>query len=218
VIRTDGPLSRGHEAPQVWHCSPTFRTTRDHGRARIQGMPLPTVDMPAAPWTYDLEIALFKAIMSYRPVGIHKSLRLISILNAVNTQYPSTDPPITLQDIKNKLDELYDIPGIEDQEEIEEAATEDSSNQSKSQQQRSFTEFQLPFEDVVSIIEERGKGIDGDGSSPSSPEAQMSVRSGRSGRGTKRRREESTTAVSVTDAGTEEEGTIHHRHGTNWEI
>ena len=168
-------------------------------------MPLPAVDTPQAPWTYDLEIALFKAIMSYRPVGMHKSLRLLSILNAINAQHPAADPPITLQDIKDKLDELYDVASLEEQEESEEAVTEDSSEQLLSQK---FTEFQLPFEAVVGIIEERGKGIDGDGSVPSSPEAQMSVRSGRSGRGTKRRREESTTAVSVTDAGTDEEGNV----------
>lgn len=57
------------------------------------------------------------------------------------------------------------------------------------------------------MVEDRGKGVEGDQSVPSSPEAVMSVRSGRSGggRGTKRRREES-TAISITDAGTEEEG------------
>ena len=168
-------------------------------------MRLAGIDTPQAPWTYDLEIALFKAIMSYRPVGMHKSLRLLSILNTINAQQPAPDPPITLQDIKHKLDELYDVAGIEDQEESEEAITEDGSEPFLSQ---NFTEFQLPFEDVVGIIEERGKGIDGDGSVPSSPEAQMSVRSGRSGRGTKRRREESTAAVSITDAGTDEEGNV----------
>jgi hypothetical protein len=58
------------------------------------------------------------------------------------------------------------------------------------------------------MVEDRGKGVEGDQSVPSSPEAVMSVRSGRSGggRGTKRRREES-TAISISDAGTEEEGT-----------
>jgi hypothetical protein len=172
-------------------------------------MPVPTVDVPQAPWTYDLEIALFKAIMSYRPVGIHKSMRLISILNAINAQYPAA--PISLHDIKNKLNELYDIPGIEEQEDSEEASTEVGSDPAapavpQQQTAHTFTEFQFPFEDVVGIIEERGKGIDGDGSVPSSPEAQMSVRSGRSGRGTKRRREESAAAFSVTDAGTEEDG------------
>jgi hypothetical protein len=61
------------------------------------------------------------------------------------------------------------------------------------------------------MVEDRGKGVEGDQSVPSSPEAVMSVRSGRSGggRGTKRRREES-TAISITDAGTEEEGTHPH--------
>jgi Chromatin modification-related protein EAF7 len=178
-------------------------------------MPVPTVDVPQAPWTYDLEIALFKAIMSYRPVGIHKSMRLISILNAINAQYPAA--PISLHDIKNKLNELYDIPGIEEQEDSEEASTEVGSDPAAQplppqQTAHTFTEFQFPFEDVVGIIEERGKGIDGDGSVPSSPEAQMSVRSGRSGRGTKRRREESAAAVSVTDAGTEEDGNTFPIH------
>ena len=68
-------------------------------------------------------------------------------------------------------------------------------------------QFQFPFEEVLGMVEDRGKGVEGDQSVPSSPEAVMSVRSGRSGggRGTKRRREES-TAISITDAGTEEEG------------
>lgn len=169
-------------------------------------MQLPAIDVPQPPWTYDSEIALFKAIVSYRPIGLHKSLHLISILNTVNSQLPTTSPPITLQDIKSKLDELYDIKGIEDQEdESEGTQAEEDPNQKESK----FTEFQFPFEDFVGIIEDRGKGIEGDGSIPSSPEAVMSVRSGRSGggRGTKRRREESSAAISVTDAGTEDDGT-----------
>ncbi len=170
---------------------------------------LPAVDVPQPPWTYDSEIALFKAIVSYRPVGLHKSFHLISILNSINSQLPSTSPPITLQDIKSRLNELYDIKGIEDQEyESEETQTEGDPNQ-QSTKEGKFIEFRFPFEDVVGIIEDRGKGIDGDGSFPSSPEAVMSVRSGRSGggRGTKRRREESTTAMSLTDGGTDDGGT-----------
>jgi hypothetical protein len=170
-------------------------------------MPLPAVDVPQAPWTYDSEIALFRAIISYRPVGLHKSLHLISILNSINSQLLPTDTPITLQDIKSKLNELYYIQGIEDQEdESEETQTEDDPNQAV--KEGKYIEFQLPFEEVVGIIEDHGKGIDGDCSPPDSPEAVMSVRSGRSGggRGTKRRREESSAAISNTDAGTDDEG------------
>jgi Chromatin modification-related protein EAF7 len=171
-------------------------------------MVLPTVDVPQPPWTYESEIALFTAIVSYRPVGLHKSLHLISILNSINSQLPSTSRPITLQDIKSKLNELYDIKGIEEQEdESEETQTEEDPTQ-QLQNESKFVEFQLPFEDVVGIIEDRGKATEGDCSVPSSPEAVASVRSGRSGggRGTKRRREES-TAVSMTDAGTDDGGT-----------
>lgn len=159
-------------------------------------MPLPAIDVPQPPWTYDLEIALFRAIVSYRPVGFHKPFRLLSILNSINSQLNPSDTPITLADIKSKLDQLYDIQGIEDQAESETTSTEE------------YAEFKLPFEDVVGIIEDRGKAIDGDCSPPSSPEAVTSVRSGRSGggRGTKRRREESSVAASVTDAGSDDEG------------
>ena len=175
-------------------------------------MPLPAVDVPQPPWTYNSEIALFRAIISYRPVGIHKSLRLISILNSINSQLSSTDFPITLQDIKSKLAQLYDIQGIEDQEdqESEEIHTDvDPTTGSGSAKESKFTEFELPFPDVLGIIEARGRGVEGDCSPPSSPEAVMSVKSGRSGggRGTKRRREESTAAISNTDAGTDDEGT-----------
>lgn len=164
-------------------------------------MPLPAVDVPQPPWTYDLEIAFFKAIVAYRPIGMHKSLRLLSILNSVNSTLSSTDTPLTLHDIKSKLNELYNIEGIEEQEESEDANTEEGEKDEKL-----YTEFRFPFEEVVRIVEDRGKGVDGDGSIPNSPEV-MSVRSNRSdrGRGTKRRREES-AAISNTDGGTEDEG------------
>lgn len=169
--------------------------------------PLPSVDVPEPPWTYELEIALFKAILSYRPIGLHKSLRLVSILNAVNSTLSATDTPLTLQDVKSKLESLYNIQGLEEQESEESIAPED------------FTEFELPFQDVVGIIEDRSRAVEGDGSMPSSPEAVMSVRSGRSGggRGTKRRREES-SVVSNTDAGTDDEGTFHFEVGLHVEF
>jgi hypothetical protein len=160
-----------------------------------------TIDVPQPPWTYDLEIALFKAIVTYRPIGIHRSLRLVSILNAINSQIPTSETPLTLQDVKSKLSELYNMEGLEEQEESEDTTEEETKpNQS---------EFEFPFQEVVEIIEDRGKGVEGDCSAPSSPEALMSVKSGGSGRGrgTKRRREES-TAISITDAGTDEEGKV----------
>lgn len=92
------------------------------------------------------------------------------------------------------------MDGLEEQEEMDDTTDEDAN------QRR--TEFEFPFEDVVGMIEERGRGVDGDGSPPSSPEAVMSVRSGKSGggRGQKRRREESSAAVSNTEVGSDEEG------------
>src|SRR5579859_7856387 len=158
------------------------------------------IDVPQPPWTYDLECALFRAIIDFRPIGIHKSLRLISILNTINTKLPSTETPLTLADLKSKLNELYNMEGLEEQEESEEA--EEESNK----------EFEFPYEEVIGIVEDRGQAVDGDGSVPSSPEAVMSVRSGRSGggRGTKRRREESSAAVSNTEVGSDEEGAFTH--------
>ena len=96
------------------------------------------------------------------------------------------------------------MEGLEEQEESEEA--EEESNK----------EFEFPYEEVIGIVEDRGQAVDGDGSVPSSPEAVMSVRSGRSGggRGTKRRREES-TAVSNTDAGSDEEGKLLRGYGVD---
>ena len=158
------------------------------------------IDVPQPPWTYDLEIALFRAILSFRPVGIHKSLHLISILNAINSQIPANETALTLHDLKSKLDELYNMEGLEEQE-LSESTEEDLKE--------NFEEFELPYRELAGIIEDRGKGVEGDGSQPASPEATMSVKSARSasGRGTKRRREES-AAITNTDAGSEEEGNI----------
>jgi Chromatin modification-related protein EAF7 len=142
------------------------------------------IDVPQAPWTYDSETALFRAIISHRPIGLHKSLQLLSILNSINAQ---SDIPITLTHLKSKLEELYNVQGLEEQESSD---TEDES---------SVQEFQFPYEDCMALIEARGKGIEGDGSPPAaSPEAATSVRSA-SLRGTKRLREESTVTSLATD-------------------
>jgi hypothetical protein len=160
------------------------------------------LDIPQPPWTHDLEIAFFNALINYRPIGIHKGMRLISIMNQVNSKTSATDHQFTIQDIKDKLDELYDMQGLEDQEETDD--TDEYPNQKR-------TEFEFPFQEVVGMIEDRGRGVDGDCSPPSSPEAVMSVRSGRSGggRGQKRRREESSAAISNTEVGSDEEGFVH---------
>jgi hypothetical protein len=159
-----------------------------------------TLDVPQPPWTYDLEIALFGAIVSFRPIGIHKAFRLISILNAINATLSPTDTPLTLADLKSKLDELFNMEALEDQE-----GSEDTESETKQ-----VEEFAFPYEDVVGIIEDRGRGVEGDMSAASSPEAVMSVKSGRSGagRGMKRRREGS-SAVTNTDIGTDDEGQLH---------
>jgi Chromatin modification-related protein EAF7 len=125
---------------------------------------------------------------------------MISILNSINAQRAPSETRITLAELKTKLNELYNMDGLEELEESED--TEDDVKQVR------FQEFEFPFQDFIGIIEDRGKGVEGDCSQPTSPEAAMSVRSGRSGgvRGTKRRREESAAAVSNTDVGTDDEG------------
>jgi hypothetical protein len=180
---------------------------------QVVNIDLPSSDMlavPQPPWTYDLEIALFNALINFRPIGIHKAMRIVSITNHVNSKAGPTDHQFTVQDIKDKLNELYDMDGLEEQEETDE--TDEDPSQKR-------TEFDFPFQDVVGIVEDRGRGVEGDCSPPSSPEAVMSVRSGRSGggRGQKRRREESSAAISNTEVGSDDEGTTwNSRPSVNW--
>ncbi|KAK9476149.1 chromatin modification-related protein EAF7-domain-containing protein [Lipomyces japonicus] len=64
-------------------------------------------------WSIEQEIALFKAICRYKPVGINKHFLMVCICQMVNN--PNVQGPyLTTKSIWDKLATLYDLEGLDD--------------------------------------------------------------------------------------------------------
>ena len=95
----------------------------------------------------DAEVALFRAICRYKPVGIHKHFRMYNLVKFLNQ---SSETQFSYESIQTELEKYYDLKGLEDEDEIWEE------------------EFELPWQDYGELIEEFGKA---EVASETSPEA-----------------------------------------------
>ncbi|ODQ66458.1 CT20-domain-containing protein [Nadsonia fulvescens var. elongata DSM 6958] len=68
-----------------------------------------------AQWTQNQEIILFRAICRFKPVGVHKHFRMISIYQMVNNSNVQGER-LSVEDIWGKLALYYDLEGLEDLE------------------------------------------------------------------------------------------------------
>lgn len=75
-----------------------------------------------ARWTTSQELCLLQALTHYKPVGIHKHFRMLSIMNALQTSgtipQPITDHPhvSTAEGVWKKLGSLYDLAALDERE------------------------------------------------------------------------------------------------------
>ncbi|KTW32401.1 uncharacterized protein T551_00491 [Pneumocystis jirovecii RU7] len=110
-------------------------------------------------WTVDEEIALLRAVCKYRPIGIHKHFRIISIMQEMNSFM------IKSADIWEKLKTLYNLELLD---EISERFRNGKDNQRKEDlaQEPYFTEFLLPWEEYGEIMEEHRRASNSTSTSP----------------------------------------------------
>ncbi|KAG5440809.1 hypothetical protein PCK2_000108, partial [Pneumocystis canis] len=110
-------------------------------------------------WTLDEEIALLRAICKYRPVGIHKHFRIISIMQEMGSF------SIRSSDIWEKLKTLYDLELLD---EISERFRNGKNDliEGDSFHGSYFTEFLLPWEEYGEIMEEHRRASNSTSTSP----------------------------------------------------
>ncbi|KAJ8109904.1 hypothetical protein OPT61_g7114 [Boeremia exigua] len=120
------------------------------------------------PWEDEQEIQLLKSMMKWKPTGLHKHFRMISIHNDMTSHgFASEKAPHTrIPGIWKKLDQLYDLETLDAREnEFIYADTPDPSNPMDA---GDFPDFELP-EDEFGEMVWQSRFHDSESSTPSSP-------------------------------------------------
>lgn len=116
-------------------------------------------EVPHDKWTDDQEAALLRAIVHWKPVGIHKHFRMVAIRHYMLSQgitNPS-DEHTSTAGIWRKLESLYDLPGLDEREDsiIDDADDDDGKNISY------WRDFELPRDDFEAMMWDRRLAPDG---------------------------------------------------------
>jgi len=123
------------------------RSPRDHGAVQS-----PDGDVQPDPWADEQETQLFKSTMKWKPTGLHKHFRMISIHNDMRSHgYATEDAPHTrIPGIWAKLHELYDLEVL-DAREIEFAFSEDP-DPADPDEAGAIPEFELPEDEFGELM------------------------------------------------------------------
>lgn len=129
---------------------------------------MPTDDPYLTDWTNDQESALLRAITHYKPVGMHKHFRMISIRHSLHAESPDLlttnsepdAPHTTTTGIWRKLGTLYDLPGLDEREDAE------VNDHGDEELKEYWRDFELPREEFEGLMWERRLAPEGDSSSP----------------------------------------------------
>ncbi|KAF2817641.1 CT20-domain-containing protein [Mytilinidion resinicola] len=95
------------------------------------------------PWTDGQETQLFKSMIRWKPTGMHKHFRMLSIHNSLSTHgFASPNAPHTrIPGIWTKLHTLYDLAALDEREN---AYTFNTYRDSPGSTEESIPSFQLP--------------------------------------------------------------------------
>ncbi|KAF1930205.1 CT20-domain-containing protein [Didymella exigua CBS 183.55] len=111
------------------------------------------------PWEDEQEIQLLKSMMKWKPTGLHKHFRMISIHNDMTSHGFATEkvPHTRIPGIWKKLDQLYDLETLD--------VREDEASEKKADD---TPDFELP-EDEYGEMMWQSRFRDSESSEPSSP-------------------------------------------------
>ncbi|MCJ1287978.1 hypothetical protein MMC26_007331 [Xylographa opegraphella] len=134
--------------------------------------PSPTEDLLADPWTDEQVISLFKGMIKWKPVGMHKHFRMLALSQHLRShghnpkQDTHTNIPGNIPGIWKKLGSLYNLKILDEREDsFGELVAEDNDPRKEL-----FVPFDLPGSEFENLMFERRLASPGTSSPPSLPQ------------------------------------------------
>ncbi|KAI8827198.1 chromatin modification-related protein EAF7-domain-containing protein [Fimicolochytrium jonesii] len=112
---------------------------------------------PGVHWTPEWEIILFNALVRFRPVGVHKHFRMLSMQRYFRRE---TGVTLTIQQLWNHLSLFYDLGALDAMaDESDDEITFEARRKRSGYPFKVVAEFSLPGDEFDSIISEHRKAV-----------------------------------------------------------
>ncbi|KAJ5727880.1 hypothetical protein N7493_005700 [Penicillium malachiteum] len=119
-------------------------------------------DILSDPWTDEQETALLKAIIKWKPVGVHKHFRMLAIADFMRSHgYGSaTAEHLSIPGIWKKLGTLYNLEALDERED----SVITDMNEDEDGVSESYCPFELPYDEYGDMMFERRLATEGSSS------------------------------------------------------
>ncbi|KAF2658173.1 CT20-domain-containing protein [Lophiostoma macrostomum CBS 122681] len=129
------------------------KTPQDTGAAtQAHDQSSPTEKLLNDPWSDDQEAQLFKSVIKWKPTGLHKHFRMISIHNDMRSHGFVTEHAehTRVSGVWDKLNQLYDLKALDDRENA--YAFADQPDPWDQEEAFNIPEFELPEDDFGELM------------------------------------------------------------------